>query len=178
MKTIVVFYSKTGNNRYLAKRMAPELDADIEEIQPSIGGFFFLVLFSALNLGSGLRNMAYDIADYDRVVIVGPVWMGKLIAPLRSAVQKAAKTAHVIHFATCCGSDEKSKDDRFGYEKVFSAFKDAAGSKAGACAAFSIKYAVAEDKRGNDEAIMAARLSDETFTDDLKAQLKGFIAKL
>jgi flavodoxin len=32
-KTIVLYYSKTGNNEFIAKKLAKEIQADLEQIE-------------------------------------------------------------------------------------------------------------------------------------------------
>ena len=46
MKTLVVYYSNTGSNRYLAEQLAHTLKADCEQIRPRPGAVFFLMMLS------------------------------------------------------------------------------------------------------------------------------------
>jgi len=36
MKTIVIYYSNKGSNKYLAKKISKSLSSDIEEIKPRL----------------------------------------------------------------------------------------------------------------------------------------------
>ncbi len=60
MKTIVVYYSRKGSNKYLAVKIASSLKCDIEEIRPRLN--LFLLFLMNVHLGIGLlkkelRNM-------------------------------------------------------------------------------------------------------------------------
>lgn len=129
MKTLVLYYSRTGNNRFAAQRLAEALDCDIEEIRTLCGGFFFLLLGSALKFGLGNRKLARNPADYDRVILCGPIWMGQIVLPLRVFLRKYARSLKALAFVTVCGSDEKSKDTGFGYETVFGKIRALLGEK-------------------------------------------------
>lgn len=50
------------------------------------------------------RRMTHDIGSYDRVILVGPVYMGRFITPLRSFVKKYLREINSLVFMTCCGS--------------------------------------------------------------------------
>lgn len=42
-KTIVIYYSNNGSNRFLAHKIAERLQCDIEEIKPRINAHLLLV---------------------------------------------------------------------------------------------------------------------------------------
>ena len=84
MKTLVVYFSRKGSNKYLAEEISAHLNCDIEEIKPVLN-VFILMLFG---LSFGIKKMKVRVEDYDRVILCGPVWMGKFIVPLKSFVKK------------------------------------------------------------------------------------------
>ena len=67
IKKIVYYYSKTGNNKYIANKIAKELNCEIEEIQPRIN-------LKLINL-SGIKPLKSNPEDYDLVILCGPIWM-------------------------------------------------------------------------------------------------------
>ena len=83
-KAIVIYYSNNGSNRYLAKNIAKNLNCEIEEIKPRLNVHFFLLF----GLSIGNKKLKNNITDYDRIILCGPIWMGKFIAPLKSFVKK------------------------------------------------------------------------------------------
>ncbi|MBN1389116.1 MAG: hypothetical protein JXA22_00580 [Candidatus Thermoplasmatota archaeon] len=178
MRTLVAYYSHTGNNRYLAQQLARDLEADIEPIRPRLNVFPFLILSSWLHVTFGIRKPLHAIAAYDSVVLVGPIWMGNLITPLRSFLNKHGKKIKVLYFATCCGGGDDQKDDKFGYAGVFRKVERYAGRPPAYCEAFPIKLVVPEDEQDDDEAMMKARLTDETFKGPIVDRYNAFLSRI
>ena len=115
---------------------------------------------------------------YDAVIVVGPVWMGQLILPLCSVIKKYGKRMKQLYFATCCGSEDEKKDDKFGYGSVFEEVKNLAGATCVHCEAFPVGLVLPPEQREDSKAMMAARLSDENFTGVLQQRFFEFIGRL
>ncbi len=60
MKTIVVYYSNTGSNEFLAYKIKESLGAQIEELKPRINAQILLML----GLGLGLKKIKHKISDF------------------------------------------------------------------------------------------------------------------
>lgn len=178
MKTLVVYYSRTGNNAYLAKRIAQDSKADIEVLKPGIGVFPVVMLLSVLKSGTGIRALKNDISQYDQIILCGPIWAGFLCSPLLDFIKKYKRQGKRLHFATCCGSDDKRKDETFGYARVFQQVKAAAGEKSGICEAFPLVLALPEDKRSDDKEVIKTKISDANFSEELTDRLSQFLKKV
>lgn len=88
-KVKVISYSMTGNNDALATGIAAELAAEhikITEPKPRTNGTIALdMLFGRTpKVSQRLDN----VEDNDLVVIVGPVWLGHVAAPIRSCLKQ------------------------------------------------------------------------------------------
>jgi len=177
-KTIVVYYSSTGSNRYVAERIARTLNCDIEPIRPWLSPFFFVFLSSALKRGLGIQSLRHSLKDYDKVILCGPIWMGMLVAPLRDFVRKYGDTVRNLYFVTCCGSSDAMKDDKFGHEKVFTILRDLAKNKNIRCEAFPVTLVVPKEKIKDSNAIMKTRLSDDNFSGDIVQRFDAFIRRV
>ncbi|MFZ5391880.1 MAG: flavodoxin family protein [Patescibacteria group bacterium] len=177
-KNLVVYYSHTANNKFLAEKIAQELQCDCEKIEPSFNAFFWQMILSNLNLTTGLKNLQHNIADYDNIILCGPIWMGNLITPLRSFLKKYHQEIKNLYFVTCCGSKDENKDDKFGYNSVFTKVKDIIGDKCVQCTAFSINLVIPEDVKNKDEAMMKARLTNETYQGEIKKKLEEFVKNI
>jgi len=173
MKTLVVYYSRTGNNRFVAQRLADALTCEVEEIRPAFGGFFFLLAGSALKIGVGNRRLRNDPAAFDRVILCGPIWMGTVVQPLRAFLSKYRKTIKSLTFVTACGSDEKSKDGGFGYETVFAKIRDLVGPALDGAHALSVSLVP-----GSGADTTKSRLDETTFTGELAARFESLVAGL
>lgn len=174
MKNIVIYYSNNGSNSYLAHKIANELNCEIEEIRPYVDWPFLFWL----NVNFGFRKIKADLAAYDRVFLVGPIWMGKFIVPLRAFVKKYRKKISKLVFVTCCGSSYEKKDDKFGHGFVFKEVQEIMQEKCEQCQAFPIALIIPEDKQEDGEAVMKTRLNDQTFKGEIQERFDAFIQKM
>ena len=111
MRSLVVYYSFTGNTRTVAERAARELDADIAEVRApryEFGGFRFLraafdswrARLPAIEVGGGRRPDGYDF-----VLLMSPVWAGHAATPMRAYLaQNRGKLKRAAFLLTCAGS--------------------------------------------------------------------------
>ena len=107
MKSLVVYYSYSGNTRLIAETVAKALDADIEELQPvkplhaSGAGYVMWGLRQLVSQSKPpLKPLGHDIGAYDLIVIGTPEFVflvglvrkatKELITPMRSFRSSAA----------------------------------------------------------------------------------------
>jgi flavodoxin len=114
MKTLVVYYSRTGHTEKLAKEIAARCGADLERIlddgDDRAGPWGYLRSSWQAFSGSrpGIRRATRPPAEYDLVVIGTPVWNWGLSAPVRTYVMRhAAQFKRVAFFCTEGGSGER-----------------------------------------------------------------------
>jgi len=174
MNTIVVYYSRKGSNKYLANKIAESLSCDIEMLRPRLNVFLFFLM----NIHLGIRPVKHKLTEYNKVILCGPVWMGKFIPPLRSFLKKNYGDIRELIFVTCCGSPDAKKDEKFGHGIVFREVETMMGDKCALCRAFPIDLVVPEDKKDNPEAIMKTRLSDTNFIGVIKERFDQLITTL
>jgi flavodoxin len=104
MKTLVVYYSLSGNNRLLAETIGKRLDCEVCELQPKKPRTKLDLLIDAfLYRTPPNKPIAYDIGAYDRVVLVAPVWNARLAAPMRSFARRSGGHLGNYSFITACG---------------------------------------------------------------------------
>ncbi|KWT73284.1 MULTISPECIES: flavodoxin family protein [unclassified Variovorax] len=92
-KVLVVVYSRTGTSRRLAEQLCSRLGwqlAEIVEERPRSGilGVFRCVLDSLLRRRPAIRYDGPFPKNFDVVVLVSPIWLGRLAAPMRSFVTR------------------------------------------------------------------------------------------
>jgi flavodoxin len=109
-RILIVYYSRTGYTRKLAREIASAMDADVEPVDDGRDRSGPLgYLRSAIEAGKkktiDILPPAYDPTRYDLVVLGTPVWVGSLCSPLRSYMA-AHKTQlpRVAFFCTQGGS--------------------------------------------------------------------------
>jgi flavodoxin len=174
MKSIVVYYSRKGSNKYLAEKIAWQLSCDLEEIRPRSNAFSLILT----NINSGIRKLNHDISTYDRVIMVGPIFMGRFIPPLRSFVTKYADQINRLVFVTCCGSTYAKKDEKFGHGLVFEEVKKILGDKLILSRAFPVGLVLPEEQREDPDAFMKTHLNDENFNGEIEARYEELMEEL
>jgi hypothetical protein len=110
MRSLVVFYSLTGNTRKLAEQAAQALEADLAEVRaPRYGHGFMAVLRATLD-SVRHKTPAIEVAGpppqtYDYVLVMAPVWAGQAAAPIQAwlAAQRG-KLRRAGFVLTCNGS--------------------------------------------------------------------------
>ncbi len=88
-KTLVVYYSQTGNTKAVAEEIAGKIGADIEEItmeEPYDGDFQATIERCLKEREQGIipaiHPVKADLADYDVIFIGYPVWFGTYAPPV------------------------------------------------------------------------------------------------
>ena len=174
MKTIVVYYSRKGSNKYLAEKISKSLSSEIEEIKPWLNVFILFLM----NIHLGIRPLKHNIKDYDRVILCGPIWMGKLIPPLDSFISRYFQQINKLIFVTCCGSTYAKKDEKFGHGLVFKEVENRLKNKLIFCQAFPVGLVLPDDKKEDTDAFMKTHLNNENFNGEILERYEGFIKKV
>lgn len=178
MKNLVVYYSNTGNNKYLAERIARDKKCDVYEISPRVKPLYGLIISSLLKISLGIYNNIKNIREYDAVILCGPIWMGQFISPLSDFLKKYRNDIKRLYFASCCGSGKDSSETKFGYAKVFKQIRILMSEKLALAEAFSIELITPEEMKGKDEETIKLRLSDENFKGEILEKYNSFISKI
>ena len=124
MKTLVVFFSRTGNTRRLARQIAVAIDAEIEEItdrtnRHGIIGYLRSGKEATLRRRTEIAPAAHDPSGFDLVIIGTPVWGASLSSPVRTYLgTHEAELPAVAFFCTLGGS---------GSRRVFRQMQEACG---------------------------------------------------
>jgi flavodoxin len=118
MKTLVVYYSRTGKTRFVAEKVAAELKADIEEIvdlKNRTGRFGFLKAGYDATRGNKteIGEAQKSLSDFDLIVISTPVWNSRPASAIRTYLKRndfAGKKVAV--FCTNKGMGEEKAVER------------------------------------------------------------------
>jgi len=104
MKVIVIYYSYSGNNETLAKELQRRLVCSIwkiEEVHRRRGITIFLdILF---HRRPKILKPAIQLSRFNHVILVAPVWAGKIAGPLRSFLELEGNQIHKYSFISLCG---------------------------------------------------------------------------
>ncbi len=113
MKTLLVYYSRTGNTRDVASKIAGEMECDVEEIRDTqkrsgIIGTLKSVYQALRETDTVLEPYSRDPADYDLVIIGTPVWAGKPSVPVSTYLKEnRSKIKKAAFFCTYGGTGEE-----------------------------------------------------------------------
>ncbi|NLT57555.1 MAG: hypothetical protein GXX99_01160 [Clostridiales bacterium] len=106
MKTLLVYYSYTGNSAQLAGQVAARTGADLCEIEayyrPSVPRAYTRGAMAARRQqGWPIAPLAKQMENYDRILFMGPIWAGYPAPPLNSAIAllPAGKAVQVMLLA-------------------------------------------------------------------------------
>lgn len=112
MKTLVVFYSRSGTTKRVAQEVAKALNADVDEVidkKPRNGILGFLIAGYDATKGKTTEiEFEKDPSGYDLVVIGTPVWNGRVTPAIRTyLLRNREKIKNVAFFSTCAGRPGK-----------------------------------------------------------------------
>lgn len=79
--TIVVYYSYTGNTKKLAEAMAEKEQATLQEVEDqlrptTLQAYTVGCVRAMLMKRTPIESMDADLYEYDRIIIMAPVWAG------------------------------------------------------------------------------------------------------
>jgi len=122
VKTLIIFYSYTGNTKTLAQELAAERYADIAEIKdvlhPGKLKAYSLGCFAALRGKNWpIQPLNVDLKAYDNLLLLSPVWAGNPPPTVNALLEQLPKGKTVsIKMVSASGSsrckariDEKIK---------------------------------------------------------------------
>ncbi|MBM4312263.1 MAG: hypothetical protein FJ119_15145 [Deltaproteobacteria bacterium] len=92
-KTLILYYSRTGNTRVACEALQKELGADMQEIRDlnsrdkgfgMIAGMFKTIL----GMRTKIEPATVDFEPYDRIIISAPIWAGTFGLAMRTFVKR------------------------------------------------------------------------------------------
>lgn len=90
MKTLVVYYSKTGTTKRVAQSVAEKSASDFDEIQYD-------------EAAKSIKSR-HNPADYERVILLSPVWALSLAEPMKLYLAKYKSGIKKYNLIVTCGS--------------------------------------------------------------------------
>ena len=95
MKTAIVYYSMSGNTKYVADKIAEKLGADIIRIEPvkaypDEGAKKFIWGGKSAVMGEKpvLQPYEFSLEKYDRIILGTPVWASNFAPPIRTFIKE------------------------------------------------------------------------------------------
>lgn len=119
MKTYIIFYSFSGNNRKLAEGLAQSLNIGYSEIRErekrTILTIFLDVVFNRI---PQTFETDQQINHYEHLIIISPIWFGKVASPLRAFFKECkGKIKNYTFVSLSAGANGKNTGIRKDLEK-------------------------------------------------------------
>ena len=118
MKTLVVFYSRTGITRKVAETIARALSGDVEEIvaredRSDFSGYGISREEAVLKKPAVIKATKKDPARYDLTIIGTPVWVQTVSSPMRAYISRKSKRfTRVAFFAPRIAQGRRARSKR------------------------------------------------------------------
>lgn len=103
MKPLIVYYSHSGNNEKLAIELRDRIGCDMYEIKEKKKRKDLAILMDFMvKRNSRLVPLDFDVSDYGPIILLAPVWAGKVAAPMRTFIQMEKDKLTDYSFITLC----------------------------------------------------------------------------
>lgn len=112
MKTLVVFYSRTGLTKKVANKIAEKLGADTEELydlrdRSGVIGYIKSGHDARKKKFSEIKPLEKNSVDYDLVIVGTPTWSNNMACAVRNYLtQTEGKIKNIACFATRGGNTD------------------------------------------------------------------------
>ncbi len=102
-KVIVVYFSRTGKTKAIAREISNKLGCAIEEIKTPVSysgflGYQMAAIQATFGMTPEIKSLQSNLNDFDLVILGGPVWAGGICGPLRSFIQNYKKDFKNVAF--------------------------------------------------------------------------------
>lgn len=173
MKVLIISYSLSGNNDSLASSIVLDLGAThvrvTESKKRTVGTIAFDMLFNRTPPVSSVEERP---EEYDLVVLVGPVWMGKVASPLRGPIRQLKTSLNRYAFVSISGG-ALGKNPKLGQE-----LKKRTGREPVAVIDMQIVDLMPKDKKPSSAETSKYRLTESdirTLTDQAVVNLRKLL---
>jgi flavodoxin len=117
MKTIIIYFSLSGNTKELAVKKSGELGADIEEItavkKPSVIKAFVIGSFRAIKRKkANIQPIKADLSNYEKIIIMCPVWASHPAPPFNNIVEHLPSGKKVELIMVSAGGGTKKTSEK------------------------------------------------------------------
>ena len=162
-KYLILYYSKTGNSKFIAEKLSEELACDSKKIIPVIDSLAVLFLLSLMKIGIPTNISKKETEAYGELILVGPVWGGLLISPLRNTLKKCIRASKNIHFAVTCETKDEEKNNKYGYAKVLKEAEGLGGKFVRTTEAFSTSLVNPDNIAWSPKLSEKIKMTEENF---------------
>jgi flavodoxin len=112
MKSLILFYSHSGNTKAIAQKKAAETGADIEEIIEVKKPFMLTGILRAMKRKkTEIKPVNAQPGNYDKIIIMAPIWAGYPVSAINSVIEILPKDKEVeVIMVSGGGGSKKSAE--------------------------------------------------------------------
>jgi flavodoxin len=113
MRTLIVYYSFTGNNETLAGMLRQKLGCDSLKIREQKKRNVLTIMLDVL-FSRNPKIEPYDLSirEYDQLILVSPIWAGKVASPLNTFLRNEWTNIGLYSFITVCGGGDENQKEK------------------------------------------------------------------
>ena len=113
MKTLIVYYSRTGANERVAKALQEKLGCDIEEIRDTgnrsgFFGMFKSTIETMFKRSAKIEEMEKRPEDYELIIIGTPIWVGSIPSATKAYLEGNREKFRDVALLSVSGLGEKN----------------------------------------------------------------------
>jgi flavodoxin len=172
MKTIIVYYSYSGNNEALAKKLKSRFGCDIVKLEEKKKGTGMTIMLDLLfKREAKIQEPDVYLEDYKKVIFIAPIWDAKVATPLTAYLKKEKEKIRSYAFITLCGG-------RPGQTlKIVEQLRELIGKKPIAFMELEVNELLPSGKKNNVKFVSTYKLKDEDL-DAFTSKIQDFENKL
>ena len=119
MHTLIVYFSYSGNNRMLAEYLGGRIGCEaIPIVEEKRRHSYTILLDMMLSRMPAIRPLAQHLASYDHVVLVAPIWGGKLAHPMHALIKQQRGMLNRYSFISLSGYAQQEQVDKVNEELI------------------------------------------------------------
>jgi flavodoxin len=175
---LILYYSKSGNSKFIAEKLALRLKCDSKRIIPWMDYLLIQIILSLFRINIPTNITVDDVAKFDGIIIIGPVWAGQLVSPLRTVLKLCVNASKTIFFAVTCETKDEEEDTRFGHNQVLKKARDFSSQNVNEAAAFSTSLVKGGNNSPGSASSDKIKITEENYSDELKERVEAFALKI
>ncbi len=169
MKSVIVYYSYSGNNESLAKELRLRFESDIVRIEEQKKRTIFnTVLDLILGRDAKIQNPDIFLDDYETIIFIAPIWDSKIATPLKSFIKMARDNIKNYAFITVCGGREGQK------QKITEELTQLVGKRPITVVELEIRSVLPPSQENDIKSIGSYRITDNDFC-AFKKPIQNFV---
>ncbi len=104
MKSLIIYYSHTGNNKMLAEETAKKIGAEIVEVEETEARSHKRIVMDMLfNRYPEIKKIPQRVSEFDLVIFFSPIWMFGIASPLRTCIRTIRNQIKKYSFVSLSG---------------------------------------------------------------------------